>query len=774
MVGVPYFLAEILSVEPPTSCRHKKPSDPNLTMSLVRSSPPTLPPDAPPLAPLVANTYETNNAMSATSNSAASSDANDDNFAIEFLASLPESSTGSDVDFLGEGGHADEINTTTPPSRVLFNVGLPSGPDDGNDDPERVDAARGSIFPSTIPMVKNRFFNQNSDLNDDGYDSEGGLPFFADMQDDNAVEFLEEPLEDTVEGPPPAAQATEQLSIETMMALKMKELKEELRKRGRSMLGKKGELQERLREAILLNVPVATGNEARRHESMSGLDVTARWVLLTPEDEPIPVPQNADRSLRPPTEMDGTLSNPKFGMKETFVRGVFTGTNEKMRYTASFESPAVRPPKKRVRRSRKLSPTRQLYSNETLDPRVLGGPNTDFLARYGLDETSHPMDWFSAFMPMTQNMNKEDPAAANVKGDRTTKFAVSNWTSYSNAKAMLCNAGEPGSIYAGKFRRFKNDDIMAMIGVYIIDGLAPSPQLMQKMQDQERQPTHGNDRIAAVLGTGWQQKHRSFRHFFASQDPLMTPPPKKQCPNFKVDELFRWLRYIWKEAWVLGKDFSIDEQSCKMQGKSEYKTRCGKFKRLGDGIQTDAIADDGYTWDFYFRNEPSSPELLAQGFCPMHCRLLHMFSNLRESYHTCTMDNLFNSVKLARAAYSLPKPVLVHGVLRKSGRGCPPCVIQEEKLGKHADAARGTVKAAVLKGDSMSSDLVVASCYDQKPFYVISSKVEKISWEPILKKVWSTELKLNVDFTFLRWSMSHDYNYQMNDNDIADQLWLVY
>ena len=120
----------------------------------------------------------------------------------------------------------------------------------------------------------------------------------------------------------------------------------------------------------------------------------------------------------------------------------------------------------------------------------------------------------------------------------------------------------------------------------------------------------------------------------------MMPPPKKQCPNFKVDELFRWLRYIWKEAWVLGKDFSIDEQSCKMQGKSEYKTRCGKFKRLGDGIQTDAIADDGYTWDFYFHNEPSSPELLAQGFCPMHFRLLHMFSNLRESYHTCTMETL--------------------------------------------------------------------------------------------------------------------------------------
>ena len=199
--------------------------------------------------------------------------------------------------------------------------------------------------------------------------------------------------------------------------------------------------------------------------------------------------------------------------------------------------------------------------------------------------------------------------------------------------------------------------------------------LLLVLWTQPGDKTHGNDRIAAVMGTGWQQKHRSFRHFFASQDPMMLPPPKSQCPNFKVDELFRWLRHIWKDAWVLGKGFSNDKQSCKMQGKSEYKTRCGKLKRLGDGIQMDAIANDGYKWDFYLRNEPSDPTLLAQGYCPMHCRLLHMFSNLRESYYTCSMDNLFNSVKLARAAYSLPKPVLVHGVLRKSGRGCPPSVL---------------------------------------------------------------------------------------------------
>ena len=752
-------------------------------MSSVPNTPSPQPPDLPPLPPLVATNHETTNVASATSNSHASSNANVNNSVDAFFASLPENSAGGDVDFLGEGCPDDNPGTTTPPPRPLFDVPNPFLQVDEDGSPERADAPRGSIFPSTIPKIQNRFLNQNSALNDEGYDSEGGLPFFADEEVDDATEYFEEPLIDSVAGPTSAATSTVAragavavgLTVEMMMSLKATELKEELRKRGRPILGKKADLQARLREVILQNVPVAVGNEARRHDSMTGLDVTAEWVLLTPEDEPFPQPVNVDESLRPPTEMDG-VTNPKFAMKETFERSFFTGTTRKMRYKGLHESPTNRgrPPKKRARKGRKLSPTRMQVVNEPAEPRVRGGPNADLLKRYGLDETSHPMDWFSALMPMTPAMNQEDPAVANVKGDKTTVFAVSNWTAYSNTKAIMCNAGEPGSIYAGKFKPFKNEDISAMLGVYIIDGLTPSPQLTWKMQDQERQPTHGNDRITAVIGPGWQQKHRSFRHFFATQDPMMTPPPKKQCPNFKVDELFRWLRFIWKETWVLAKEFSNDEQSCKMQGKSEYKVQCGKFKRLGDGLQCDCLANDGYTWDFYFRNEPSDPDLLAQGFCPMHCRLLHMFCNLREHYHCCTMDNLFNSVKLARAAYSLPKPVLVHGVLRKSGRGCPPCVLQEEKIGKHADAARGTVKVAVLKGDSMSSDLVVASCYDQKPFYMISSKCDKVSWEPVTKKVWSSNLKANVNFTFLRWSLSHSYNYEMNDNDVADQLRLVY
>ncbi len=42
------------------------------------------------------------------------------------------------------------------------------------------------------------------------------------------------------------------------------------------------------------------------------------------------------------------------------------------------------------------------------------------------------------------------------------------------------------------------------------------------------------------------------------------------------------------------------------------------------------------------------------------------------------------------------------------------------------------------------------------------------------EEVWSSDLKQNIDFTFLHWSLSHHYNYEMNDNNIADQLQLVY
>jgi len=70
--------------------------------------------------------------------------------------------------------------------------------------------------------------------------------------------------------------------------------------------------------------------------------------------------------------------------------------------------------------------------------------------------------------------------------------------------------------------------------------------------------------------------------------------------------------------------------------------------------------------------------------------------------------------------------------------------------------------------------LVVASVFDQKPFYMITNVAKEITWVAVSKKVWSDQLRKNLEMKFLRFCISHDYNHEMNDNDIADQLRLQY
>eukprot|EP00957_Ditylum_brightwellii_P205410 15343762-Ditylum_brightwellii.AAC.1 len=89
------------------------------------------------------------------------------------------------------------------------------------------------------------------------------------------------------------------------------------------------------------------------------------------------------------------------------------------------------------------------------------------------------------------------------------------------------------------------------------------------------------------------------------------------------------------------------------------------------------------------------------------------------------MDNLYNSVKIAKACYQHPKKVLVHGVIPKGGRGLPDAVKQEEVTAKKGQAqVRGTTKAAILEGYPDCQNIVVSSVYDIKPVHFISASTE--------------------------------------------------
>lgn len=63
---------------------------------------------------------------------------------------------------------------------------------------------------------------------------------------------------------------------------------------------------------------------------------------------------------------------------------------------------------------------------------------------------------------MLPEHNLKDVQEANLKDDKKIKFAMSNWTIYSNLEEVMCNAGEESHIFAGKFDSFKNADISKM------------------------------------------------------------------------------------------------------------------------------------------------------------------------------------------------------------------------------------------------------------------------------------------------------------------------
>ncbi len=134
---------------------------------------------------------------SPSSNSSGGPNAEVNNIVDTFLSSLPEICAGKNgANFLSEGGSADETNSTPPPSRLLFSIDQAGGADDNQEGIIFADQPRRSNFPSAVPTLQNCFFNQNPEWNDEGYDSEGGLLYFADEEKVDADDYNEAPLID--------------------------------------------------------------------------------------------------------------------------------------------------------------------------------------------------------------------------------------------------------------------------------------------------------------------------------------------------------------------------------------------------------------------------------------------------------------------------------------------------------------------------------------------------------------------------------------------------
>jgi hypothetical protein len=487
---------------------------------------------------------------------------------------------------------------------------------------------------------------------------------------------------------------------------------------------------------------VAAGNVVHDNQPAEEYHHGARWRVLEPDEDPVEEPTRLPGLIVPTTHAAGsTEEKKKYNYAEVFDREPFVASSKEW-----------------VRNSNGSLKIDRATGEPLLQDAIheKGRPKWSFLKQNKLTVESHPAEWFLALLPETKKHFHHHSVVT-----------MEQWTMFTNLKAMLAEAGS--AVYKG-FQPFSTADTKKFIGLLMLHGLAPSPRISYKFKDQGMDPVNGNDFVKESFGTNAEKKWKMWKLFFGIQDPRKATPSKKTHPNWKVDPFLAWMQNVFRLAWHFGKFGACDEQVIGFTGKHEDKQRIN-YKDEGDGFLVDSVAEAGYTYCFFFRNQPAPNHYIRQGYSPTHARVLHLFDLLPSKNHVIGLDNLFMSVKLCTAAYSGKNQVQIHGVVRRTGRGVPACVLQEfQKNPKEADKVRGTIKAAVLEGDPSCPSLICMSYYDAKDVYFMSTAATEIKWVVKERSVYDKNAQKLVKMKFMRPKIVDDYNNGMNKVDQADQL----
>ena len=133
------------------------------------------------------------------------------------------------------------------------------------------------------------------------------------------------------------------------------------------------------------------------------------------------------------------------------------------------------------------------------------------------------------------------------------------------------------------------------------------------------------------------------------------------------------------------------------------------------------------------------------------------------------------SVRLAEVCNTSKSKTIISGVCRQKVRGIPTCVEQlEENTKEHKAKMLGTLKTAILKNDALCKDFVACSIYDSNPFYLFSSSCPDIKRIKKDREVCHPGLENKIKVPFYRLNMIDNYNNNINNVDISDQLRTVY
>ena len=190
----------------------------------------------------------------------------------------------------------------------------------------------------------------------------------------------------------------------------------------------------------------------------------------------------------------------------------------------------------------------------------------------------------------------------------------------------------------------------------MLQGISHTPRINLKIKPQGKDPIYGNGSINQYIGWGADLCHCKFKDSFLLQDPLITPPPRKECPNFKAEPFSTGflIQYISFKTYILGKNIAGDKQKVAFKGIHDDKLHIN-FKKAQYGFQSDASCNGRYTLCFYFRNQPPPEKYVIKGFYLLHSCIFSLFDCHESKVHRLDMDNLYKSVRYAKACFTYEK-----------------------------------------------------------------------------------------------------------------------
>ena len=104
------------------------------------------------------------------------------------------------------------------------------------------------------------------------------------------------------------------------------------------------------------------------------------------------------------------------------------------------------------------------------------------------------------------------------------------------------------------FDRFKTEEVMRHLGLYMLNGIAPSPRVEQKFYTQGEDPANGNNMCAAAFG-GYGKgivRHKEVKKYLAFVDPRKLTPLTKVASNRKVESLLCHIMLFPERQCALG------------------------------------------------------------------------------------------------------------------------------------------------------------------------------------------------------------------------------